>query len=321
MHNKYFKMKNYSNIFSPTDKNLKKCSKILKNHGIAALPTETVYGLAGNAYSNRAVTKIYSLKKRPKKNPLIVHFDSLQSILKETEQNPYLQKLYRKFSPGPITYVLKLKKKSKISKKLMNKNGTIACRVPANTHFRKIIRLTHAPLAAPSANISNHVSPTSSKDVFDEFGKKIKFILDGKQSKVGIESTVVNLVGRPKVLRPGKITKHEIQKVIKHVTKNISKEILSPGQLKKHYSPGIPVFLNQQKPKPGGALLVFGKTKLKGKNIFYLSKSKSLDECAKKLYLKLRQIKKLKYKTISVTKIPNQGIGIAINDRLKRASS
>ena len=90
MHNKYFKMKNYSNIFSPTDKNLKKCSKILKNHGIAALPTETVYGLAGNAYSNRAVTKIYSLKKRPKKNPLIVHFDSLQSILKETVQNRYL---------------------------------------------------------------------------------------------------------------------------------------------------------------------------------------------------------------------------------------
>ena len=109
-------------------------------------------------------------------------------------------------------------------------------------------------------------------------------------------------------------------KVIKHVTKNISKEILSPGQLKKHYSPGIPVFLNQQKPKPNGALLVFGKTKLKGKYILSF-KSKSLDECAKKLYLKLRQIKKLKYKTISVTKIPNQGIGIAINDRLKRASS
>ena len=146
MHNKYFKMKNYSNIFSPTDKNLKviyggsvnikNCSKILKNHGIAALPTETVYGLAGNAYSNRAVTKIYSLKKRPKKNPLIVHFDNLQSILKETEQNPYLEKLYRKFSPGPITYVLKLKKKSKISKKLINKNGTIACRVPVSyTHL------------------------------------------------------------------------------------------------------------------------------------------------------------------------------------------
>ena len=321
MHNKYFKMKNYSNIFSPTEKNLKKCSKILKNHGIAALPTETVYGLAGNAYSNRAVTKIYSLKKRPRKNPLIVHFDSLNSILYETEQNHYLQKLYRKFSPGPITYVLKLKKNSKISKKLVNKNGTIACRVPANKYFRKIIQLTGAPLAAPSANLSNHVSPTSSKDVFDEFGKKIKFILDGKQSEVGIESTVVNLVGKPKVLRPGKITKQEIQKIIKNITKNISKEILSPGQLKKHYSPGIPVYLNQKQPRQNGALLVFGKTNLRGKNIFYLSKSKSLNECAKKLYLKLRQIKKLNFKNISITPIPDQGIGIAINDRLKRASS
>ena len=321
MHNKYFKMKNYSNIFSPTDKNLKKCSKILKNHGIAALPTETVYGLAGNAYSNRAVTKIYSLKKRPRKNPLIVHFDSLNSILYETEQNHYLQKLYRKFSPGPITYVLKLKKNSKISKKMVNKNNTIACRVPANKYFRKIIQLTGAPLAAPSANLSNHVSPTSSKDVFDEFGKKIKFILDGKQSEVGIESTVVNLVGKPKVLRPGKITKQEIQKIIKNITKNISKEILSPGQLKKHYSPGIPVYLNQKQPRQNGALLVFGKTNLRGKNIFYLSKSKSLNECAKKLYLKLRQIKKLNFKNISITPIPDQGIGIAINDRLKRASS
>ena len=321
MHNKYFKMKNYSNIFSPTDKNLKKCSKILKNHDIAALPTETVYGLAGNAYSNRAVTKIYSLKKRPRKNPLIVHFDGLNSILHETEQNHYLQKLYRKFSPGPITYVLKLKKNSKISKKLVNKNGTIACRVPANKYFRKIIQLTGAPLAAPSANLSNHVSPTSSKDVFDEFGKKIKFILDGKQSEVGIESTVVNLVGKPKVLRPGKITKQEIQKIIKNITKNISKEILSPGQLKKHYSPGIPVYLNQKQPRQNGALLVFGKTNLRGKNIFYLSKSKSLNECAKKLYLKLRQIKKLNFKNISITPIPDQGIGIAINDRLKRASS
>ena len=321
MHNKYFKMKNYSNIFGPTDKNLKKCSKLLKNHGIAALPTETVYGLAGNAYSNRAITKIYKLKRRPKKNPLIVHFDSLESILIETEKNHYLKKLYDEFSPGPITYVLKLKKDSMISKKLINKNGTIACRVPANKYFRKIIQLTGTPLAAPSANISNHVSPTSSKDVFDEFGKRIKFILDGKQSKVGIESTVVNLVEKPKVLRPGKITKYEIQKIIKNITKNISKEILSPGQLKTHYSPGIPVYLNQKQPRQNGALLVFGKTNLKGENIFYLSKSKSLDECARKLYLKLRQIKKLNFKNISITPIPNQGIGIAINDRLKRASS
>ena len=321
MHNKYFKMKNYSNIFKPNLKNLIKCSKILRNHGVCALPTETVYGLAGNAYSNKAVRNIYKLKKRPKKNPLIVHFDSLKSIKKETENNNYLAKIYKKYSPGPITYVLKLKKNSRISRILTNKNGTVACRVPANIHFRKIIKLSGSPLAAPSANISNHVSPTSSLDVYDEFKNKIRFILDGKQSKVGIESTVINLVGKPKVLRPGKVSKKNIEKIIKNISTNKSKEILSPGQLKKHYSPGVPVYLNKNKSKSKGALLVFGKTKMKGENIFYLSKKKSLEEAAKNLYKKLREIKKKGFKNISITKIPNKDIGIAINDRLKRASS
>ena len=242
-------MKNYSNIYRPNRRNLAKCSKILKNHGICALPTETVYGLAGSAYSKKAIDKIYKLKRRPRKNPLIVHFDKLQSIQNETEYNILLSKIYKKFSPGPITYVLKLKKKSKISKKITNKNGTIACRVPANRYFRKIIKLCGSPLAAPSANISNNLSPTSSYDVYDEFKKKIKFILDDKKSKIGLESTVINLVGQPKMLRPGKISISEVKKIIKKISKNKSNEILSPGQLKKHYSPGVPVYLNKKKPK------------------------------------------------------------------------
>ena len=321
MHNKYFTMKNYSNIFKPTKKNLIKAAKILKNSGIVALPTETVYGLAANAYSAKAIHKVYQLKKRPKKNPLIVHFDTLNSIKKETEPNLYLQKMFNKFSPGPITYVLKLKKSSRISRKLTNDSGTVACRVPANPYFRKIIKFTKTPLAAPSANISNHVSPTSAKDVYDEFGKKIKFILDGKQSKIGLESTVINLVDKPSILRPGKISITEIKRVIKNVKKNKSNKILSPGQLKKHYSPGIPMYLNKKKPKIDGAYITFGRTNLKGKNIFNLSKQGSLEEVGKKLYQKLRFIKKQGFKNISVKKIPNQGIGIAINDRLKRASS
>ena len=157
--------------------------------------------------------------------------------------------------------------------------------------------------------------------MYDEFKNKIKFILDGKQSKIGLESTVINLIGVPKVLRPGKISKNEIKKIIKKIRDNKSKKILSPGQLKKHYSPGIPVYLNQNKARKNGALLIFGKNKSKGKGIFYLSKKGSLEEAGKNLYLKLRQIKKIGYKNISVTKIPNKGFGIAINDRLKRASS
>ncbi len=320
MHNKYFKMKNYSNIFKATDKNLKKAANILKTGGLVALPTETVYGLAGNAYNNSSVKKIYKLKNRPKKNPLIVHFDNLKSIEKETEFNPYLRKLYKKFSPGPLTYVLKLKKNSKISKLLLNQNKTIACRVPANTYFRKVIKYLSSPVAAPSANISNQLSPTSAKDVQQEFGKKLKFILDGKNTKIGLESSVINLIGKPKILRPGFITQQELVKIIRNIKKNNSKIILSPGQLKKHYSPGIPVFLNQTKPKKNGAFLVFGKTKLKGSNIYYLSKKSSLVEAAKKLYAQLRKIKNAGYRNISITKIPNKNIGIAINDRIKKAA-
>lgn len=314
-------MANYSNIFKPTNKNLLKCASILKKGSLAALPTETVYGLAANAFLDSAVKKVYRLKKRPKKNPLIVHFDSLASLKKETLNNKYLDKLYKEFSPGPLTYVLKINPNSKISKKLLNQNGTLACRVPANKYFRKIIKLSGAPLAAPSANISNNISPTSAQDVYEEFKTKIKFILDGNKSKVGIESSVINLVGKPKILRPGKVSISDIKKVLKNINNNKSNKILSPGQLKTHYSPGIPVYLNQYKPKKNGALLIFGKSKIKGKNIFYLSKKKSLQEAAKNLYSTLRLIKNKGYKNISVTKIPNKSIGIAINDRLKRASS
>lgn len=321
MRNKYSKMVNYSNIFKPTNKNLVKCANILKKNGLVALPTETVYGLAGNACSTIAVNKIYKIKKRPRKNPLIIHFDSLTSLKKETITNKYLDKLYKRFSPGPITYVLKIKPSSKISKVLLSQDGTIACRVPANVHFRKIIKLVGSPLAAPSANISNNVSPTSALDVYEEFKNKIAFILDGKKSNIGIESSVINLIEKPKILRPGKISISDIKKILKNVTKNNSKKILSPGQMKLHYSPGIPIYLDQKKFKKGGALLVFGKSKYKASNIFYLSKSESLDEAAKNLYSKFREIKNKGYKNISINSIPKYGIGIAINDRLKRASS
>ena len=316
-------MKNYSNIYRPNQKNLSKCSKILKNHGVCALPTETVYGLAGNAYSEKAIHKIYKLKKRPRKNPLIVHFDKLQSIRNETEHNVLLSAIYKKFSPGPITYVLKLKKTSKISKKITNKNGTIACRVPANKYFRKIIKLCGSPLAAPSANISNNLSPTSSYDVYDEFKEKIKFIIDGGPSKIGLESTVVDLTGKPKILRPGIISPKKIGKVLKSRISIIKsfKKIKSPGSIKKHYSPGIPMKLNQKKALINCAFIILGKKYKKTKDTFNLSKKSNLNEAAKNLYKIFRIIKKKKYKIIHVVKIPNKGIGIAINDRLKHAAN
>ena len=315
-------MKFYSNIYQPNKKNLTKASKLIKSGKVIAIPTETVYGLAGNAYRNDSVKKIYSLKKRPKNNPLIVHFSSVKTMNQEVVINEQLIKLAKKFSPGPLTYILPLKKESRISKLVLNKKHQIACRIPNNKTFLAVLKQSGVPIAAPSANLSNKLSTTRSADVEKEFGKKLSYILDSKKTSIGLESTVLLLGASLKILRPGAITKEMIFKVLRekiHEVKNQG-DIISPGQFKKHYSPGIPVYLNQKKPKPNGALLVFGEKKIK-KDIFFLSKRSSLKEAASNLYVLLRKIKELGYKSISITNIPNTGIGKAINDRIRRASS
>ena len=315
-------MKFYSNIYQPNKKNLTKASKLIKSGKVIAIPTETVYGLAGNAYRNDSVKKIYSLKKRPKNNPLIVHFSSVKTMNQEVVINEQLIKLAKKFSPGPLTYILPLKKESRISKLVLNKKHQIACRIPNNKTFLAVLKQSGVPIAAPSANLSNKLSTTRSVDVEKEFGKKLSYILDSKKTSIGLESTVLLLGASLKILRPGAITKEMIFKVLRekiHEVKNQG-DIISPGQFKKHYSPGIPVYLNQKKPKPNGALLVFGEKKIK-KDIFFLSKRSSLKEAASNLYVLLRKIKELGYKSISITNIPNTGIGKAINDRIRRASS
>ena len=236
--------------------------------------------------------------------------------------NEQLIKLAKRFSPGPLTYILPIKKESKISKLVLNKKHQIACRIPNNKTFLAVLKQSRVPIAAPSANLSNKLSTTRSVDVEKEFGKKLSYILDSKKTSIGLESTVLLLGASLKILRPGAITKEMIFKVLRekiHEVKNQG-DIISPGQFKKHYSPGIPVYLNQKKPKPNGALLVFGKQKIK-KNIFFLSKRSSLKEAASNLYVLLRKIKELGYKSISITNIPNTGIGKAINDRIRRASS
>ena len=157
--------------------NIKKAKKLLNKNECIAIPTETVYGLAGNAYSNNACKKIYELKKRPKKNPLIVHYHSLKMLKNDCITNNKFIKLYKKFCPGPLTFVLKLKKNSKISKNVTNNKKTLAIRFPGHKLAKKLLKVLNYPLAAPSANISTKISPVSKDDVKEEFGKKIKFIL------------------------------------------------------------------------------------------------------------------------------------------------
>ena len=203
------------NIYKNSPKNLNKARKLLKKSCIIAVPTETVYGLAGNAYSNLSIRKIYKLKKRPRINPLIIHYNNIDSVKKDAYIDEKFLKLYKKFSPGPITYILRKKKNSKISN-LANANlDTIAVRFPKNRVARTLLENLEFPLAIPSANISSALSPVSSADVFDEFGDKIKFILDGGTTNIGLESTVINLYGKTKILRPGSITNHQISRVLK----------------------------------------------------------------------------------------------------------
>ena len=302
--------------------NIKKAIKYLNNNECVGIPTETVYGLAANAYSDKGTLKIFKLKKRPKKNPLIVHYYNLNDLKKDCLISLEFLKLYKKFCPGPISFVLKLKRNSLISNNVTNNKKSIAVRFPKHQLTRRLLKFLKYPLAAPSANLSKKISPVSKKDVVDEFGKKIKFILDGGQSKIGVESTIVSLINKPKILRLGGIERNKINKFLinKNKKKYKIKNIVVPGQGKIHYSPEIPIRLNIKNPKKYEAFMLIKKRKISKKNFFYLSKKKNLKEAAKNLYKTLRIIKKNKFKSIAVEKIPNIGFGETINDRLIRAS-
>ena len=302
--------------------NIKKAKKYLDKNYCIGVPSETVYGLAANAYSNIAVKKIFKLKKRPKINPLITHYANIKDLKKDCLINDNFIKLYKKFSPGPITYILKIKKDSKISKYVTNKQKNLAVRFPKHRMFKNLLQKLNYPLAAPSANISTKLSSVQASDVEEEFGKKIRYVLDGGKCNIGLESTIINLTGKPTILRLGGL---DITKIKKVLNKNIKLDInpkkkIAPGQSLLHYSPGIPLKLNVKKPKKGDAFLLIKKRKFNLSNFYYLSKKNDLNEAAKNLYSCLRKIKNKGYKSIAVEKIPNKGMGKTINDRLNRAS-
>ncbi len=302
--------------------NIKKAKNLLNKSECVAIPTETVYGLAGNAYSDSACRKIFKLKKRPKNNPLIIHYYDLKKVREDCSLNDNFSKLYKKFCPGPITFILNLKKNSKISEIATNENTSLAVRFPKHPVTRKLLKELKFPIAAPSANISSRVSAVTSTDVKDDFGNKIKYILEGGKSSIGIESTIIDLRKKPKILRLGGLEIKTIQKILrKKISYNINpSKISAPGQSKTHYSPGIPIRLNVKEIRKDEAYLLIKKKKINKVNYYFLSKKGNLKEAAKNLYSTLRKIKKNNYKSIAVSKIPNKGLGKTINDRLMRAS-
>ena len=302
--------------------NIKKAKKYLDKNQCVAVPTETVYGLAANAYSNVSVKRIFKLKKRPANNPLIVHYSDINKLKNDCYINDDFIKLYRKLSPGPITFILKLKKVSKISKFVTNKQNTLAVRFPKHPLFKRLLKSLNYPLAAPSANMSTRLSSVKASDVIEEFGSKIKYVLDGGKCQIGLESTIINLLKKPTILRFGGLDVSKIEKILKKrvLIKTNSKKKIAPGQFPLHYSPGIPLRTNAKKPKKNEAFVLVKKRKSTMKNYYYLSKNNNLQQSAKNLYSLLRKIKNDGYKMIAVEKIQNKGIGKTINDRLNRAS-
>ena len=316
-------MKNsYSNIFTFNRKTLSKTINFLNNANLVGLPTETVYGLGGNAYDKSSLKKIFKLKGRSKSNPLIIHYYSLNEAISDVEINDMFKKLYKKFCPGPITFILKRKINSKIQPIACANLKTVAIRFPKHKIIRTLLKNISYPLAMPSANKSNNISPVTARDVYEEFRKKLNIILDGGMSKIGIESTVIDLTSDIRILRPGVVNKTIIEETLKKKIKdnNKRKKILSPGMMKKHYSPGIPVLINQKKHDGKSAFIYLGSKYKRKKNFFSLCKNLDLNKAASNLYRVFRLIKKKGYKQIQICKIPNLGPGIAINDRIKKAS-
>lgn len=283
---------------------------------LVAVPTETVYGLAADATNSVAVQKIYQTKGRPSFNPLICHVSSV-AMAKELVELPQLAiNLADKFWPGPLTIVCAIIENSAVAAEVTAGLDTLAVRCPANEITREIIEKLNRPIAAPSANPSGKLSPTRAQTVYSTMGDRVSMIIDDGPTQVGIESTII-FVEEDKItlLRPGTITPDAISAVSGvAVNDRNDNQITAPGQLASHYAPEAAVHLNQQ-PREGVTFIGFGKVG----GDFNLSPSGDLEEAAHNLFETLRQADR--GLPIAVAPIPNEGIGIAINDRLNRAAA
>ena len=291
---------------------------ILRLGGLVAMPTETVYGLAADATNENAVLKIFKAKGRPAYNPLIIHVKNTRMAEEYTQWNDVAQTLAEKFWPGPLTIVLPSRINSKIAKTARASLPSIAVRMPNHPVALNILDQLDRPLAAPSANISGKISSTSADHVLKNLNKKIDAIIDGGSSSVGVESTIVTFQPQPTILRAGAITPKAISNEIGSKIHHYDKKgpIIAPGQLKSHYAPNAKLRLNAIDWKQGEKKLGFGNVKCD----LNLSKDKSLTEAAQNLFNFLHLLDSSDPITISVSPIPNEGIGLAINDRLRRAS-
>ena len=313
-------------IFEPTLGNLGHAATALRDGKLVAFPTETVYGLGGDATSDRAVAAIYAAKGRPSFNPLIVHVGNFTAASRLVEMTEEAEFLARRFWPGALTLVLPRQPRSKLSLLVSAGLDSAAIRVPAHPAAQALLLMCGLPLAAPSANPSGKMSPTRAEHVAATLGGKLAAIIDGGPCRVGVESTVVSLLGTtPRILRPGGVTAEQLgealQMTVATETKPESGALRSPGQLESHYAPVLPLRLNADAAGPGEALLAFGATVPKAAFARNLSASGDLEEAAANLFSLLHELDRPDFTRIAVMPIPETGLGVAINDRLRRAAA
>jgi L-threonylcarbamoyladenylate synthase len=287
---------------------------------LAILPTETVYGLAGDAANPAAVAKIYAAKGRPQFNPLIAHVAGLAEAERLAVFDDRARALAATFWPGPLTLVLPARKGAGVSELARAGLDTVAVRAPAHPLAHAVLEAFGGAVAAPSANRSGRPSPTTFADAWGETGEAAAAGLDGGPCQVGLESTVVSLLDAPRLLRPGAVTREAIEAVIGPLAEGEADDARrSPGRLSRHYAPNAPVRLEADAPRPGEAYLAFGSSPA-GEGVWNLSPSGDLAEAAANLFSMLRAADAAGPAGIAVAPVPEHGLGEAINDRLRRAA-
>lgn len=311
-----------TNIFDANDVNITKAAEIIKSGGVVAMPTETVYGLGANVYNSKAIAKIFEIKGRPTFNPLISHIAEVDFLFEYAKTDDRVLALAKKFWPGPLTMVLNRIDDNPALDLVCAGLRTITVRMPNHPTALELIRKSGVPIAAPSANRSTTISPTTAQHVYSSLGEKIDIILDGGACTVGLESTIIDLTGKNAVLlRMGGICQEEIENFLNEkvlISDGDPNKPSAPGQMLKHYAPQKPLRINASSPKDDEFYIGFGNSQQANIN---LSETGDLCEAASNLFAFLHLAdKQPDYEKISISPIPNIGIGCAINDRIKRAA-
>ena len=307
-----------ANILPGTADNISAAATLLREGGLVAMPTETVYGLAANAADADAVARIYAAKQRPQFNPLIAHVSSIEMAEREGILGANAKRLVEAFWPGPLTLVVEVATTGSVSELARAGLDSIALRMPGHPVAQRLIEAFGGPLVAPSANPSGKISPTRPEHVLQDMGDQVDLILDGGACAAGVESTIVDARGEhPALLRPGSLDPAEIEKIWPGLVRPTLNPDApqSPGQLLRHYAPDAKLRLNAEAPEAGEAYLGFGP----GDATLNLSPTGDMTEAAANLFAMLRNLD-ARFDRIAVAPIPANGLGEAINDRLTRAA-